>query len=251
MGEEKTGKDHLKQGRRQLEEGTRKALKESGKKIDYYRGNRSELINDFSGLLGNPKKPAVAGTIVLAPIFIVILVVGWLFEKIAKIPGNEYFNIAQSFGLQNELKFYANQSFKLTIMLLLGAIIVTGVGRIVRTDLGFKVEKCLDRAFDYIPFLGTIYNITKVSTETVLGGAEDLRRPVKMDFNGIRLTGFKTGNSTEDGRDIIFVPTAPNITSGFVVELEEEDYEETGESPEKALTRILSAGFGQKKHEEN
>ena len=245
MEEEKSTKDQFREGRRQLEEGTRKALKQSSEKIDYYRADRSELINDFSRHLGEQKEPAVSGIIVLAPLLIVMMVTGWLFDKIAQIPGNKYFNIAGYFGLENQAKFYVDQSFKLTILLIVGAIIVTGVGRFVNTEAGFEIEKILDKAFDHIPFLGTVYNVTKVSTETVLGGAEDLRQPVKIDFNGLRLTGFHTGNRAEDGRSIIFVPTAPNITSGFVVELEEENFEVTGETGEEALTRILSAGFGQ------
>jgi uncharacterized membrane protein len=57
------------------------------------------------------------------------------------------------------------------------------------------------------------------------------------------MTAFKTGKTTADGRDVLFLPTAPNITSGYVIEVEPANYESTGESVEDALTRILSAGF--------
>jgi uncharacterized membrane protein len=59
------------------------------------------------------------------------------------------------------------------------------------------------------------------------------------------MTAFKTGQKTDDGRDLLFLPTAPNITTGFVIEVEPEDYTETDESLEDALTRVLSAGFGE------
>ena len=49
---------------------------------------------------------------------------------------------------------------------------------------------------------------------------------------------------TADGRDVLFLPTSPNITTGFVLEVDPADYEETDERVEDALTRILSAGFG-------
>ncbi|MDR9412210.1 MAG: hypothetical protein RI531_06245, partial [Haloferacaceae archaeon] len=49
--------------------------------------------------------------------------------------------------------------------------------------------------------------------------------------------------STPDGRDVLFLPTAPNITSGYVIEVDPAQYEPADESVEEALTRILSAGF--------
>lgn len=245
MGDERDSREHFREGKKHLERGTQKVLKQGSERLEYYRENRSELVENLSSKIGDPKKPATAGTIVLAPVFVTLLVVGWLFDKIAAIPGNQYFNIATGFGINNAAAaFYINQTFKLTIILLLAGIAVTGVGRLVNTRAGFRFEKALDTVFGAIPFLGTVYDITKVSTETVLGGSEDFSRPVKLEVNGLRLTGFKTGKKADDGRDIIFVPTAPNITSGFVVELEEEDYEDTGETAESALTRILSAGFG-------
>lgn len=256
--EKKDTQDHLKESRKHLEKGTQKMLEqgiEKGrkqrKKLEYYKQNRSELIQDFSSHIGDSKEPAFAGTIVLLPLLAVALVVSWLFEKIAQMPGNQYFDIAPLLAPLvtpgGFAAYYINQTFKLVILLLFGAFLVTAVGRLVRTTQGFRLEKILDETFDRIPFLGSVYNITKVTTETVLGGAEDLSRPVKINYNGIRMTGFKTGNQTEDGKEIVFMPTAPNITSGLVLELPEEKLEETDESAEEALTRTLSAGFGQSK----
>mgnify|MGYP006284502117 CR=1 FL=1 len=239
--EDKPGSEHLKQGKKHLEKGTHKVLREGiekgRRKTEYYSDNRSDLIKNLSSRIGGSKEPAVSGVIVLLPIFVVILIVNWLFRKIAQIPGNQYINLTNY--------YYINQSYKLALLLVIGAIVVTGVGRLVKTERGFRVEKAIDTFFGKIPFIGSIYDLTKVSTETLLGYGEDLSRPVKVDFNGMRLTAFKTGNRAEDGRAIVFIPTAPNITSGMVVEIEEERVIETEENSEEALTRIFSAGFGQ------
>ncbi len=245
MGEEDD--DYLSEGKKHFEKGTEALLKhgiekskKQRKKIDYYRQNRNEFVKAISSI--EAKEPAVAGTIVVAPILITLLVVDWLFSKIAEIPGNTYFDITNH--------YYINQSFKLGILLVFGAVIVTGVGRAVRTSKGFEAEKMVDSGFEKIPFLGSVYNISKITFDTVLSGAEEFREPVKIDLNGLRVTGFKTGNKTEDERDVVFVPTAPNITSGFVVELDEERFSESDENAEQALTRILSAGFGEPDKEE-
>jgi uncharacterized membrane protein len=61
----------------------------------------------------------------------------------------------------------------------------------------------------------------------------------------MRMTAFKTGKRTADGREVLFMPTAPNITTGFVLEVEPERIEPTDERVEEALTRVLSAGFAE------
>ena len=43
---------------------------------------------------------------------------------------------------------------------------------------------------------------------------------------------------------MLFLPTSPNITTGYVIEVEPDRYEHIDESVEDALTRVLSAGFG-------
>ena len=50
------------------------------------------------------------------------------------------------------------------------------------------------------------------------------------------------------GKIVLFPPTAPNITTGYVMEVDPERIEETGERVEEALTRVLSAGFAESAH---
>ncbi|GEM_PF-3439690 len=212
-------------------------------KLEYYKRNRSQLISEISIKLGKSKAPAISGLIAVLPIFAVSLVVLWLFNQINNIPGTELLNLTGFYII--------DQTIKLGVILTFSAAIITGVGRLVRTPHGFKAEKAVDNIFDHLPFLGAIYNLVKITTETVLTGAEDLSEPIKVDFNGLRVTAFKTGNKSSDGRPIIFLPTAPNITTGLVIEIEPNKIVETEENAEEALTRTLSAGFGQKKYVED
>ncbi len=97
-----------------------------------------------------------------------------------------------------------------------------------------------------VPLIRVLYNASKLAVETAVSGTDDLQKPVKVEpWNGMRMTAFKTGKVTDDGRVVLFMPTAPNITTGFVMEVEPEDITETGETVEEALTRVLSAGFGE------
>jgi uncharacterized membrane protein len=213
-----------------------KRFRKSRDKVDYYRRNRTETVKKFLDSLENPKQPATTGSIAVAPIVVTLFVVSWLFNKLDKIPGNRFFNITEY--------FYVNQSIKLVVLLTLITVIVTGVGRFVNTRSGFKIERSVDKLVDQTPVLGSVYNITKVTADTVMNGPEGFKKPAKIDINGLKLTAFRTGNKTRDGRDIVFMPTSPNITTGFVIEADPDMLEESGETAEQALTRILSAGFG-------
>ncbi len=90
-----------------------------------------------------------------------------------------------------------------------------------------------------------VYNASKMAAETAFGEQESLQKPVKLEvWEGLRMTAFKTGKVTEDGREVLFLPTSPNITTGFVIEVKSDRIQEIDEDVEDALTRVLSAGFG-------
>lgn len=110
--------------------------------------------------------------------------------------------------------------------------------------MGVFIKDEIDRVLGGIPLIRVVYKATKTGIEAIAGGKKGLKKPVKLGFGGLRLTAFKTGGKTKEGRDIVFLPTAPNITSGFVIEANPDAIEESDETVEEALTRILSAGFG-------
>jgi uncharacterized membrane protein len=129
-------------------------------------------------------------------------------------------------------------------------MLVLAVGYLMRTTVGRLIEAGIDDVINRVPVIRIVYNASKLAVETALSGTEDLQKPVRLEtWPGIRMTAFKTGKQTEDGREVLFMPTAPNITTGFVMEVESERLEETDERVEEALTRILSAGFAEQKEE--
>lgn len=234
-GEGSEGAQHLKQPEKekelleQLKEDSRP--EESGEKTQ-------NIINKSSKSSQISKKPAITGAIILLPVIMVGLVINWVFGLLEGIPGNQF--------LQFSSIYVINQTIKLGLILLGAAIITTSIGKIAKTSFGARIEKQMDKTFATIPIVGSIYKFTKVTAETVLdGGAEELSKPVKVEIDNMRLTAFKTGNKTQDGREIIFLPTSPNITTGFVIEVSSEDIIHTKETSKEALTRTLSAGFGQ------
>jgi len=209
MPNEENPEDDLQEGKEKLHEGAHKLLRGSLKRgrrnFSYYNRNRSQILRNLGA--NNQKKPAFEGLIVLFPIFVVTVIIAWLFSKIDLIPYHEVLDLTGYYVI--------DQTIKLATLIGLGTLLATLTGKAVRKNIGFRVEKTIDKILGSIPFLGGIYRITKATTETVINGTEELSKPVKIELNNVKLTAFKTGNQTEEGREILFLPTSPNITTGL------------------------------------
>lgn len=176
------------------------------------------------------KRDAASGLVVLVPILVSVYVVAWFYWRLAGIPT----------GVDN-----LSEPLQVLILLAVFAAVVLGVGFLMRSALGSIVEGWVDTAVNQVPGIRVVYNASKMAVETALSGTDELQAPVKIEpWEGVRMTAFKTGKTARDGREVLFLPTAPNITTGFVIEVESHQYEEVDERVEEALTRILSAGFG-------
>jgi len=182
------------------------------------------------------RRSLVSGVVVITPIAVTAFVVLWLYRRIAAIPTAEVLRVT---GVR-----YIDDLIQVAVSVAVLIVALVVIGYLVRTAAGVMLKDELDRAASKIPIVRIIYNATKTGVETVVAGTGDFKRPVKIDFDGLRFTAFKTGGKTEGGREVIFLPTAPNITSGFVIEIDPDRFEDADESVEDALTRILSAGFG-------
>jgi len=190
------------------------------------------------------KRNIISGVVVITPIAVSVYVVYWIYDKIASLPGTQYLEVTNSPVVNQLIQF----GFAVAII----TVVLAVTGYTVRTATGVLLKDEMDRLASKIPIVRIVYNATKMGVETLMGSsAEELDRPVKIEVAGLRVTGFKTGNKTEDGREVIFVPTSPNITSGYVVDVEPERVQPTEESVEVALTRVLSAGFGMESEEKS
>ena len=140
---------------------------------------------------------------------------------------------------------------RVPVVVLLFCLTVLSVGYLMRTTAGNVIVSMIGAMIRRIPVLRIVYNAAQLAIETAIGEHRGRVEPVKIQaWEGLRVTAFSTGNTTSDGRIICFFPTAPNITTGYVIEVEENDIERTGEGIEKGLIRVLSAGFGDRSADE-
>lgn len=175
------------------------------------------------------KRDFASGLIVITPLLVTVMVLLWLYNRLEAIPVP-----------------IEPAPLRVGLTIVVFVLLVFAVGYLMRTAVGSIVEDAIDDLMNQLPGLRVIYNASKMAAETALSGTDELQAPVKLEvWDGLRMTAFLTGKTTEDGRDVLFLPTAPNITTGFVVEVKPERYTEIDERVEDALTRILSAGFGE------
>lgn len=137
------------------------------------------------------------------------------------------------------------QLLRIVVPLVFFALVAIVVGSLTRTTIGDLFARSIDGVANRVPGLRVVYNASKVAAETTLGEEQALQESVRVtSWDGTEMTAFKTGHITDDGRVVLFVPTAPNISSGFVVEADPDRITETDERIEQALARVLSGGFG-------
>jgi len=195
------------------------------------------------------KRDFASGLIILLPVLVTIYVLAYLYGILASMPFAAVIKsdtltalgVPAGYTYMPQLLTFVRVVTTLAVFVLL----VFSIGYLMRTAFGDVVEQALDDVMNQVPGLRVVYNASKMAVETAVSGADELQTPVKLEvWDGLRMTAFKTGQRTDDGRDVLFLPTAPNITTGFVIEVNPDEYEETDERVEDALTRILSAGFG-------
>jgi len=193
------------------------------------------------------KRDFASGLVILLPILVSAYIVVWLYRRLAGlVPANiVQASLFVELGLSAGNAQILAQLSRVLLSLVAFVALVFAVGYLMRTAAGDILERTLDDLANSVPGIRVVYNASKMAAETALSGTDELQAPVKLEtWDGARMTAFKTGKSTADGRDVLFLPTAPNITTGFVIEVAPEKYEETDERVEEALTRVLSAGFG-------
>jgi uncharacterized membrane protein len=187
------------------------------------------------------KRNIASGLVVLIPLALTYYVIKWAYMLVSQITFISVGGIFQGNGIVTEL-------FQVGLTIIVLILVTFVVGYVMRTTMGELFGGKIDDLVNFVPGLRIVYNAAKMAVETTVSEDGTLQAPVKVTvWPGMKMTAFKTGNKTEDGKDILFMPTSPNITTGFVIEMDPDGYEDSEESVEDSLARVLSAGFGVRK----
>jgi uncharacterized membrane protein len=123
------------------------------------------------------------------------------------------------------------------------------VGAVTTNVVAKRAVQFTDRLLDRLPFVKTIYNASKKVMQTIAGGGgRPFRKVVLVPFPNhvTHSVGFVTHTSQDQNTGetlyTVFVATAPNPTTGFVMVMNAASVVEVGWSVEEAVKIVMSGG---------
>ncbi|HOL22891.1 MAG TPA: DUF502 domain-containing protein [bacterium] len=124
-------------------------------------------------------------------------------------------------------------------------LLILIIGFLTDNFLGRKFLKFLEKLFETMPVLNRIYVFIKsISNNLIYGKSTIFKEVVKISFpDGSYTIGFITGKAREQGMVNVFVPTVPNISTGFYLVVPEDKIEKLAMSVEDALKTVISIGL--------
>lgn len=130
------------------------------------------------------------------------------------------------------------------LVILIIILVCFALGLFVKTRLGNIIYRQMEDSF-LIHAPG--YKMIKETLLLLLGRKETPFSYVALITpfdSGTTMTGFITDENEEDDIVTVFVPTAPNPTSGLVYHLQEKDVKKLDIPVEDGVRTILSCGVG-------
>ncbi|MDE2149203.1 MAG: DUF502 domain-containing protein [Gammaproteobacteria bacterium] len=133
------------------------------------------------------------------------------------------------------------------------AVLVLGTGALAANVLGQRVLSAGERLLARVPLVRSVYGSMKKITEAVFsGGSMSFRRVVLIEYprKGIWSIGFLAGDGMTEvskavGSDCVsvFVPTTPNPTSGFILQVPRAEVRMLPISIEDGMRYVISLGM--------
>ncbi len=196
------------------------------------------------------RKYFIAGLLIIMPLYGTY----WILKTIVTTIDSTFFEFVPH-ALQPKVWFGHNIP---GIGLILTIPIILSVGVLTRVYLGRQLLRVGDWMLSQIPIGNTVYKGLKQLLQTLFGQeGERYSRVVMVEFpsKGQYAIAFVTGESHEmpvamEAEHFIrvYVPTAPNPTSGYLLMVKEADVVPTTMTVDDASKLIISGGLVSGKH---
>lgn len=141
-----------------------------------------------------------------------------------------------------------NRAVGWIVDVLVALLVLYGIGAVAGRVVGQKLIEWVERGIARIPLVETIYSAVKKLIDVLRQKPGENQRVVLIDFphEGVKTIGFvmRTFPDARTGEEIaaVYVPTAPNPTSGYLQLLPLSKLTPTDMGTEQAMTMILSGG---------
>ena len=189
------------------------------------------------------KRYLIAGLLVWIPLAITF----WVLDLIVTTMDRTLLLLPQSWRPDALLPFHI-PGFGLVMSLLV--VLATGV--LAANIIGERLLRWWHRLLNQIPIVRSIYSSVKQISDTLLATrGQSFRKVVMIEFpqRGQWTLGFVVGSpgakiaaATAENAITVYVPTAPNPTSGYVLVVRPDDVREVDITVDDALKFHISLG---------
>lgn len=189
----------------------------------------------------------VNGIAILTPVIITVVIIRFLVIKLNDIVLNPLIRFLEPLQLAGFEVPLAK-----TIILLLAVLTVALIGWAAKIWVIRKTFSWGEGLLIRLPFMGKIYHAVKQITSSFMTQGRVLfKQVVLVEFprKGMYSIGFVTGEVGEELKERIriggvklFIPTAPNPTTGFFIIVAKEELTYLDMSVEDALKIVISGG---------
>lgn len=192
----------------------------------------------------------MTGLLVLAPmwltVYIILLVVellGGFLSPYFRLLGRTVIGSGKWMGLVMALS-----DITAFIVTVLG---ITLIGMLVRRVIGQRLVQSLNRIVSRIPVVREVYDSIRKFIDIFWGEKSNFQRVVAVNFptQDSWIIGFVTGENTinpdpTSGKRMlsVFIPTAPNPTSGYLLLAEEKNVKPLSLTVDEAMKLIVTGG---------
>lgn len=181
----------------------------------------------------------MTGLLIVIPVGITIFILKYLFNFADGVLGPLIARVVAA--------LFADTGYIPGLGVVAGLIVIYLTGLFAGNFLGRRLLKFSDELVDRIPLVKTIYSSSKQVTSVLSSSGIDERRAVFVEFPtaGSYAIGFQTGHVSSLGAQryqSVFVPTAPNPTSGYVLYVEASKVFPAPFGVEEAMKIVVSGG---------
>lgn len=198
------------------------------------------------------RKRMISGLLLLIPFFVTLVVIRWLFGLVAGFlrPAIKFVltRLLDEAPLQAIPEVYISVAASVLSVVILVLLVYT-MGAIAQFVVGRRMIHFGEGLMLKIPLFGTVYSATKQVVQAMsLPSQAAFKSVVLVEFPrpGFKAVAFLTGRIQDSqGRAFckVFIPTAPNPTTGFFELVPVNEVMETTLTVEEAFKMIISGGL--------
>jgi len=211
--------------------------------------NQNQESNLGSRLQQDLKNDLIAGLLVVIPLATTI----WLSSLVSKFVLTLVTSVPKQLNPFINLNPILQDLINLTLGLTVPLLAILLIGLMARNFVGRWLLEFGEGTLSKIPVAGAVYKTLKQLLETFLSNKSNrFRRVILVEYprEGLYSVGFVTGDvgpSLQPELDekllSVFIPTAPNPTTGWYTLVPESSVKDLNISVEDAFKTIISAGI--------